>query len=518
MSSKLKKRQQTQKEIQRGALVFFFILGVAFLGAQFGNIAYHPFLVIFSCVIGAYMAMNIGANDVANNVGPAVGSKSISMFGIIIIAAICELAGAILAGADVINTLKSGIIDPLGFHDAKVFVLVMLSALIAGALWLHLATVIKAPVSTTHSIVGGILGAGIAGGGMEVAKWNVLLEIGASWVISPLLGGLIAAGFLFFIKKTITYQQDKKQAAKKIVPLLMCFMTFVFSLYLIYKGLKNVIKIPPLGSFGISFALGLLVYIVLKPYFERKVGKLENTKDAINKLFSLPLVVAAAFLSFAHGANDVANAIGPLAAINQMLGNLDGVSTEASIPFWIMVIGGFGIALGLALYGPRLIKTVGCEITELNKIRAFCAAMSAAITVLIASALGLPVSSTHIAIGAIFGIGFLREYLKRRYGKMLQTIQDAHSTKSELDFFMEKFRKASVKRKGFMLESLKKNKQQEILLAKKQKKVLKKVYKEELVKRSAIKKIIASWLITVPVSAVFSALIYWILSTSKLAF
>lgn len=518
MKSKLKKKKKVQREIQKVALVVVFLFLVACLGGIFGNVEHHPLLIIFACVVGAYMAMNIGANDVANNVGPAVGSKSISMLGAIIIAAICEAAGAILAGADVVNTVKSGIINPLAFSDAKVFIMVMLAALISGAIWLHLATAIGAPVSTTHSIVGGILGSGIAAGGLGVAKWDVLGSIVASWIISPLLGGFIAGLFLWIIKKTITYKQDKKIAAQKIVPLLIFIMSFAFSLYFITKGLKNIIKLDFNHAFLLSLCISFGIFFIIRPLILKQAQQIENTKEAINTLFAIPLIFAAAFLSFAHGANDVANAIGPLAAINQMLGDLNSIDSKAVIPLWIMIIGGCGISLGLALYGPRLIKTVGTEITELNKIRAFCVAMSAAITVLIASALGLPVSSTHVAIGAIFGVGFLREYLKRRYQNMLDTIQQAHSKKSELDLFLEKFHKASIKRKGLMLESLKKNRSEQILLAKNEKKELKKVYKQELVKRSAIQKIIASWVVTVPISSLFSALVYWILKISPLAF
>ncbi|WP_104697350.1 MULTISPECIES: inorganic phosphate transporter [unclassified Helicobacter] len=504
--------------MQKVAFVLGFLFLVAYLGMLFGNTGEYPILIIFACVVGAYMAMNIGANDVANNMGPAVGSKSLNMVSAIIIAAICEAAGAIFAGSDVVNTVKSGIINPLAFEDAKIFVMVMLSALISGAIWLHLATIIGAPVSTTHSIVGGILGSGIAAGGLGVAKWSVLGSIALSWVVSPLLGGVIAALFLWIIKKTITYKQDKKTAAKKTVPFLISIMGFAFSLYLINKGLKNIIKLNIFQSLTLSFCIGFCIFLIVRNILLKQTQKLENTKEAVNSLFAIPLIFAAAFLSFAHGANDVANAIGPLAAINQMLGDLNSINTKATIPLWIMIIGGCGISLGLALYGPRLIKTVGTEITELNKIRAFCVAMSAAITVLIASALGLPVSSTHVAIGAIFGVGFLREFLKRRYARAIDTIHQAHTKKTELDVFLERFHKASVKRKGLMLESLKKNKHKEILLAKNEKKELKKTYKQELVKRSAMQKIIASWLITVPISSLFSAFVYWILKIVPFAF
>lgn len=213
----------------------------------------------------------------------------------------------------------------------------------------------------------------------------------------------------------------------------------------------------------------------------------------------------------------MANAIGPLAAISEGLQSMvsDAVAAKIPVPFWIMLIGGLGISLGLALYGPRLIRTVGSEITELDKMRAFCIAMSAALTVLLASQLGLPVSSTHIALGAIFGVGFLREYLKKRYYEMQQTIIEAHKGKDaqEVEAFLERFNKASIKKKGLMLEALKNNKSLNTMprLDRKERKSLKKAYKQELVKRSAINKIIASWLITVPVSALLGAFTYFII-------
>ncbi|PAF45103.1 inorganic phosphate transporter [Helicobacter sp. 11S02596-1] len=508
-----KANKKLQKESSKIAIVMVFAVFISIIALYFGNTS-NPLLLVFTTIIGGYMAMSIGANDVANNVGPAVGSKAITLFGAIIIAAFCEALGAIIAGGEVVDTIKSGIIDPISIADPKVFVGVMIAALVSGAIWVHLATIIGAPVSTTHSIVGGILGAGIAAGGLGVANWGVFGSIVASWIVSPLLGALIAMIFLMAIKKTITYKQNKKLAAKKVVPLLIFIMTWAFTLYLMLKGLKKIYSIDISFALGISFLFAVLVYFLIKPLVAKKALSLQNTKEDINTLFTIPLVFAAALLSFAHGANDVANAIGPLAAINQALGSLESVGKTASVPLWIMVIGGLGISLGLALYGPKLIKTVGSEITELDKIRAFCIAMSAALTVLVASALGLPVSSTHIAIGAVFGVGFLREYLKKRYYEMQQTIINAHSGKDSkaIEEFLEKFNKASVKRKGAMLESLKKMDKKSSLpnLNKKEKKSLKKVYKNELVKRSAINKIVASWIITVPVSAVLGAVVYFI--------
>ncbi|PAF51654.1 inorganic phosphate transporter [Helicobacter sp. 13S00477-4] len=514
----IKKIQKRNKKIQKESLkitiVLLFVIFISIIAINFGNTS-NILLLIFATIVGGYMAMSIGANDVANNVGPAVGSKAINMLSAIFIAAICEASGAIIAGGDVVDTIKSGIISPLSIADPKIFVGVMLAALVSGAIWVHLATLLNAPVSTTHSIVGGILGAGIAAGGLDVANWGVLGSIAASWIISPILGGIIAVIFLMTIKKTITYKQNKKLAAKKIVPILVFLMTWSFSMYLLLKGLKKIYAIDFTSALSISFMFALVIYFITKPIVSKKADSLENTKEGINTLFTIPLIFAAALLSFAHGANDVANAIGPLAAINQVLGDIQSVGKTANVPLWIMVIGGLGISLGLALYGPKLIKTVGSEITELDKIRAFCIAMSAALTVLVASGLGLPVSSTHIAIGAVFGVGFLREYLKKRYNQMCQTIIEAHvgEDSKAIEDFLYKFHQVSVKRKGAMLETLKKKNKKSLLLNlnKKEKKSLKKVYKNELVKRNAINKIIASWIITVPASAALGAISYFII-------
>lgn len=510
------KFQKASKKIQREsskiALVMVFAIIISIIALLFGNNS-NPLLLVFTTIVGGYMAMSIGANDVANNVGPAVGSKAITLVGAIIIAAICEASGAIIAGGDVVDTIKSSIIDPMSIADPKNFVGVMIAALVSGALWVHIATIVGAPVSTTHSIVGGILGAGIAAGGTKAANWIVLGKIAGSWIISPVLGGVIAIFFLLFIKKTITYKQNKKLAAKKIVPILIFIMSWAFGLYLILKGLKKIYSIDILPALILSFFIALAIYLFTKPFIHNKAELLQNTKEDMNTLFTLPLIFAAALLSFAHGANDVANAIGPLAAINQALGGVVTIDKITSVPLWIMFIGGLGISLGLALYGPKLIKTVGSEITELDKMRAFCIAMSAALTVLIASGLGLPVSSTHIAVGAVFGVGFLREYLKKRYFEMQQTIVAHHEKDSKtVEEFLEKFNKASVKRKGAMLESLKKISKKSSLpnLNKKEKKSLKKAYRNELVKRSAINKIVASWIITVPISAVLGAAVFFI--------
>lgn len=474
--------------------------------------ANHTFLII-SAVIGGYMALNIGANDVANNVGPAVGSKAITLMGAICIAMVFESAGALLAGGEVVSTIKKGIIDPALINDSDTFIWLMLAALLAAALWLNIATFLGAPVSTTHSIVGGVLGAGIAAGGFGIANWAVFGKIAASWVISPLLGGIIAAFFLYIIKRNITYKEDMLLSAKKVVPLLVAMMAWAFSTYLILKGLKKIWKVDFMMAGSIGLAIAVVIYFLVRPLISKAAEKLSNSKGSVNALFTLPLICAAAFLSFAHGANDVANAVGPLAAINDAITH-GGIAKKAAIPIWIMLIGALGLSIGLALYGAKLIRTVGSEITELDKMRAFCVSMAAAITVIIASQLGLPVSSTHIAVGAIFGVGFLREYLKHSEEKRIASIKEHHEhldPETTTDF-LNRFQAADITTKSAMLKELKQQaKNSETEFTKKERKTLQKAYKEELVQRSHVYKIAAAWIITVPLSAILAAMLYFMI-------
>ncbi|WP_019894427.1 inorganic phosphate transporter [Hydrogenovibrio halophilus] len=489
-------------------LLFIVLIMLFSANMQVGSGQVHIELVI-AAMIGGYMAMNIGANDVANNVGPAVGSKALTLTGAIILAAIFESAGAIIAGGDVINTVKKGIIDPQMIADSQTFIWLMMAALLSAALWLNLATAMGAPVSTTHSIVGGVLGGGIAAGGWHIANWDQMGAIAASWVISPVIGGLIAAGFLYWIKRGITYQSDMKAAGKRLIPILVALMAWAFSTYLIIKGIKKIIAVDFTTAVIVGLIIAFGVYLLVKPMIRRQADGLDNDKASINTLFTIPLIFAAALLSFAHGANDVANAVGPLAAISDAL-STSTVSGQAQIPFWVLLIGALGISLGLLLYGPKLIRTVGSEITELDQMRAFSIAMAAAITVIVASKLGLPVSSTHIAVGGIFGVGFLREYLKRNYAKTLQEIRDAHSgyDHAEVEAFVERFENADLQDKKMMLAELKQQKETTVL-TKKERKSLNKVYQKELVKRSAFLKIVATWVITVPAAGILAALIYF---------
>ncbi len=433
-------------------------------------------VIMAAAVIGAYMALNIGANDVANNVGPAVGSRAMTLVSALIIAAVFESAGALIAGGDVVGTISKGIIDPATVNDPAVFMSAMMAALVSSALWINLATWVGAPVSTTHSIVGGVMGAGIAAAGLTAVNWVTLGSIAASWVISPVLGGVIAAIFLAVIKHFIIYRDDKIAAARRWVPILIAIMAGAFAAYLAMKGLKKIMKIDLTMALIGGAVVGGLVWAIVKPLIRMQSEGLENRNQSLRKLFRLPLVFSAALLSFAHGANDVANAVGPLAAIVHTAG-IGEVAAKVEIPLWVMAVGAFGISFGLLLFGPKLIHMVGQQITKLNPMRAYCVALSAAITVIIASGLGLPVSSTHIAVGAVFGVGFFREWYTERSARRLDYVK-----------------KHSVHKKP--LRPVRNREEQK---------------RRMLVRRAHFMTIVAAWVITVPAAAILSSGLFFVL-------
>ncbi|QYO75366.1 inorganic phosphate transporter [Devosia salina] len=460
------------------ALVFLLVAGV---WASFA-VGQGPgtYVVVIAALIAGYMALNVGANDVANNMGPAVGSRALTMVGALVIAAIFEAAGALLAGGDVVNTVARDLLISPDL-ETRTFVVVMMAALLASALWVNLATYVGAPVSTTHAVVGGVVGAGMASAGFAIVNWSTIGAVAMSWVISPVLGGILAALFLVVIRATITTRLDKITSARIWVPVFVAVMTGVFAMYLATKGLSRIWK----PGWGLTFLLGILFgclgWIAAMPWVRHQSRHMENRKKHVAHLFRLPLIVSAALLSFAHGANDVANAIGPFAAIVTTIQTGHGEVAGIALPFWVLAIGAIGISLGLALFGPRLIRTVGEQITKLNEIRAFCAALSAAVTVLIASALGMPVSSTHIAVGAVFGVGFLREYISRR---------DMEGT--------------AVPVNARFVDASQLNATPEEALAN-----ARQVETRLLVRRQHVYSIAAAWVITVPASAALSALLFW---------
>jgi len=513
---------QNQDVLQLGAALAFLLMVGLLASLRGGDLAGLSgpavWLLIISAVVGAYMAMNIGANDVANNLGPAVGSGAITMGSAIMIAAVFEAMGAIVAGGEVVGTIKGGIIDSQQIVDPSLFAWVMFSALLAGALWLNLATAIGAPVSTTHSIIGAVMGAGIAAGGWGLVNWDTIGNIVLSWLISPLAGGAIAAAFLYIIKRSITYRSEMTEAAARVVPWLIAVMAWTFGTYMMLKGLGQLVHVSFAAAVAGGAGIAAVVLVLVRKPVARLAQKQDNSKHGVNRLFTWPLVCSAALLSFAHGANDVANAVGPLAAIYEAVKS-GAIATKAATPMWVMVLGALGLSVGLALYGARLIKTVGKEITELDNMRAYSIAMAATITVIFASQLGMPVSTTHVTIGAVFGVGFLRELLKVNYGKMEAEVFAGHQgdDREEVQTYLQRFQTAEVADKKRMLADMKRRtklreQSEGAVFAKNERRAFKKAYKKEIVKRSAVLRIVAAWIITVPATAVLAAILFQIVS------
>lgn len=435
-------------------------------------------IVVVGAIVAGYMALNIGANDVANNMGPAVGARALTMPAALVIGAICEAAGALLAGGDVVKTVASDLLVDFNIAPAS-FILVMISALLAAAMWVHLATFIGAPVSTTHSIVGGVTGAGIAAAGLSAVSWPSIFVIAFGWVVSPIAGGAIAALLLFLTQITITRRMDKLRAARTWVPVFVAVMAGTFAMYLADKGLQRVWVPGTVTIVAIGLLAAVMGWTIAFSGVRKRSLELENRKKHVATLFRMPLVLAAALLSFSHGANDVANAIGPLAAIVEAL-DRGGGGAGTELPFWVLSIGAFGISVGLALFGPRLIRTVGEQITKLNEIRAFCAALSTGLTVLVASAFGMPVSTTHIAIGAVFGIGFLREYrsrleMERKSVPIYARFVDPRALNATPEMAFANARDADHRR---------------------------------LIRRQSVYRIMGAWMVTLPCSAALAAFVF----------
>lgn len=376
--------------------------------------SYGTILVLLAAVVGFFMAWGIGANDVANAMGTSVGSKALTIKQAIIIAMIFEFAGAYLAGGEVTSTIRKGIIDAAYFVDTpELLVFGMISALLAAATWLLIASALGWPVSTTHSIVGAIVGFAAVGVGVEAVEWGKVGGIVGSWIVTPLISGVLAF-VIFNSAQKLIFDHDKPlDQARRWVPLYMALAGFVLSLVTIKKGLKHVgLHIESAEGFYYAIAIAIAVAVVGKIFinrlkFDDKADK--NTHYAnVEKVFAVLMVVTACAMAFAHGSNDVANAIGPLAAVVSIVSHDGEISSKAALAWWILPLGGFGIVLGLAVFGRRVMDTIGKGITHLTPSRGFAAELAAASTVVIASGTGLPISTTQTLVGAVLGVGMAR--------------------------------------------------------------------------------------------------------------
>jgi len=373
-----------------------------------------PMLVIIAGVVGFFMAWGIGANDVANAMGTSVGSKALTIKQAIIIAMVFEFAGAYLAGGEVTSTIRKGIIDPALFIDIpELLVFGMISALFAAATWLLIASILGWPVSTTHSIVGAIIGFAAIGVSPDTVAWAKVGGIVGSWVITPLISGIIAF-IIFNSAQKLIFDTDKPlEQAKRYVPIYMFLAGFVLALVTIKKGLKHIgLDIGNADSFIYAIIVAIIVAIIGKIFINRlkfdETAAKKTHYANVEKVFAVLMIVTACAMAFAHGSNDVANAIGPLAAVVSIVGNEGQIAAKSAIAWWILPLGGFGIVAGLALFGHKVIATIGQGITHLTPSRGFAAELAAACTVVIASGAGLPISTTQTLVGAVLGVGMAR--------------------------------------------------------------------------------------------------------------
>ncbi len=375
---------------------------------------YGTIFMIMAIVFGLYMTWGIGANDVANAMGTSVGSGAITVKQAILIAAIFEFAGAFIAGGNVTKTIRKGIIDPSSISGSpELLVYGMLAALLAAGIWLMVASYRGWPVSTTHSIVGAIVGFAIAGIGMDAVNWGKIGQIAASWIVSPVLGGVIALALMLSIRKLILNTDNPFQKAKTYGPIYVFLVGFIVSLVTMFKGLKHLNLEFSMGqSLVLAVIFGVIVAFIGKLMINRV--EVDETADrdfhyaSVEKAFVPMMIFTACAMAFAHGSNDVANGIGPLAAVVSIVQSGGEVGQKATLPLWILLLGGAGIVVGLATMGWKVMQTIGTKITELTPTRGYCATLAAATTVVLASKTGLPVSTTHIAVGAVMGVGLAR--------------------------------------------------------------------------------------------------------------
>ena len=371
-------------------------------------------LLLLACLFGFFMAWGVGANDVANAMGTSVGAKALTIKHAILIAMLFEFCGAYLAGGEVTDTIRKGIINPdyLSNHP-DLLVYGMLSALLAAGTWLLVASLMGWPVSTTHSIVGALVGFAAVGIDMDAVAWPKVGQIVASWVVSPVLAGTISFGLFISAQSLILRAEKPFEAAKRYIPFYLFLVGFMISMVTMIKGLKHV----GLGlSFGQSLLYALLAGIVITAIGQFFLNRIKDIPDttgqsrfaSVERVFAVLMVFTACAMAFAHGSNDVANAIGPVAAIVAVVQSGGEIAAKAALPWWVLLLGAGGIVFGLATYGFKVIATVGTKITELTPSRGFAAELGAASTVVVASATGLPISTTHTLVGAVLGVGLAR--------------------------------------------------------------------------------------------------------------
>mgnify|MGYP006098180605 CR=1 FL=1 len=377
-------------------------------------IQYGPYLLISGCMFGFFMAWGIGANDVANAMGTSVGARALTLSQAILVACIFEFAGAYLAGGEVTSTIRKGIIDPNLFAASPdLLVYGMLASLLAAGTWLLVASYKGWPVSTTHSIVGAIVGFAAVGISVDAVSWSKVTSIVSSWVVSPIMAGTISFIIFRSVEKLILNTSNPFDNAKKYIPGYIFLVGFVLSMVTLLKGLKHVglslsFEESIFYSIIIGLGISLLGSLILRGVDNTSQQRGDVLFNGVERVFAVLMVFTACAMAFAHGSNDVANAVGPLAAVVSIVQTGGEVASKSLMPWWILLLGGSGIVAGLAMLGYKVIETVGRNITELTPSRGFAAELAAATTVVLASGTGLPISTTHTLVGAVLGVGLAR--------------------------------------------------------------------------------------------------------------
>jgi PiT family inorganic phosphate transporter len=370
-------------------------------------------LIIIAAVVGLYMAWAIGANDVANAMGTSVGSGTLTFKQAVLVAAIFEFAGAVIAGSSVSGTIRKGIVPPEVFSSSpEQLVYGMIASLLAAAVWLNIASRKGWPVSTTHSIVGAIVGFAVVSAGIDAVRWAKVGTIVASWVVSPVLSGCTAFALFTLLRKYVIAVKDPIARTKAVAPYLVFMTTVIIALVTLWKGLKHLdLNVGPTQTGAIAIGVSLFAAIICKLLIRRIDSNPDEEEESrykrMERVFGILQIYTACAVAFAHGSNDVANAVGPMAAVYSTI-KTGSVVAKSTVPLWMLVVGASGIVIGLATYGYRVMETVGKKITHLTPSRGYAAEFAAAITIVIASRLGLPISTTHTLVGAVLGVGLAR--------------------------------------------------------------------------------------------------------------
>ncbi|MFD1796683.1 inorganic phosphate transporter [Paracoccus aurantiacus] len=400
------------RPLRRMGLLMGMVLSVIMIAAFAGMSMPGHAALIAGFSVALYLGLNIGANDVANSAGAAIGARTLPVgLGLALVAA-AQLAGALLAGDTVTQTIARDILA-LGriapdAHPGRI----MAAALVGAGIWITLANWARAPVSTTHSVIGAVAGAGMAGLGTAAIDWQVVAGIALGWMIAPVASAMLAAALLGLLRWRVHFAADPRRSARLWLPSLIGATATIFALYLLTLTAH---QMPPIGAFAACLSLGIIAFVIARAQLDRQIAAERPEDLALKNLLSVPLIATAILSGFAHGANDVANVAGPLSV---MLSDID----ASALPLWVLGLSGLSVAAGSLIFGRRLVRMVGSSVTRLNPVRAFCASLAAAATVLACSAAGLPVSTTHCAVGGIFGVGFYREWEDRARKKTRKSL------------------------------------------------------------------------------------------------